>query len=351
MDFIKDFLEKITKDKNDIYLFGAGVVADFIRTFLEEHNIDICGYIVDPEYLPENEADRYIGGKPVLVEKAIRSDVSVIVAINSLKAIPNVKLTGHIKKIYWLDLYDPISMHNLFDDDFMYENHAKLIETAKMLQDFESRRTLMLFVAQKYTGCYSKEFSRNSQYFDDDILKPSEDEIFVDCGAYNGDTITGFFNWLKQHNIMSYKKCVAFEPDGENFGELKRNLAFYKNIELYNMGAYEEKDVLHFEGEINSSSRFSDSGEFSVAVDSIDNVLNGEKATYIKMDIEGSELSALKGAKQTITKYKPKLAVCVYHKIDDLVTIPQYIKSINPEYKLYLRSYEPSPIETVLYAI
>ncbi|MBR5087841.1 MAG: FkbM family methyltransferase [Ruminiclostridium sp.] len=297
MNFISNFLETISKDKNDIYLFGAGFVADVVKKFLEENNIGFCGYLVDPEYLPENESDRYIDGKPVITDKDLSSDVSVIVAVNPEKFIPNIKITGFIKKLYWLDFNGPFLLntkYNLFDDDYMYENHTKLIDTAKMLQDFESRRTLMMFVAQKYAGCYFKDYSHNPEYFDDDILCPNEDEVFIDCGAYNGDSTLGFLKWLKQNNINSYKKCIAFEPDNKNFEEMKRNLAFYKDIELYNIGTHERKDVLHFAGDNKTASRFAEIGGVSVTVDSIDNILKGEKATYIKMDIEGSELSALK---------------------------------------------------------
>lgn len=69
------------------------------------------------------------------------------------------------------------------------------------------------------------------------------------------------------------------------------------------------------------------------------------------MDIEGSELMALKGAEQTIRRFKPKLAICVYHRVEDLITIPQYIKSLNPDYNLYFRKYWPNAVDAVLYAI
>ena len=83
----------------------------------------------------------------------------------------------------------------------------------------------------------------------------------------------------------------------------------------------------------------------------IDDVLYKEKVSFIKMDIEGSELAALKGCKKIITRNNPKLAICVYHKSEDLIEIPKFILSINPNYKLFLRNYAPSATETVLYAI
>lgn len=73
--------------------------------------------------------------------------------------------------------------------------------------------------------------------------------------------------------------------------------------------------------------------------------------TFIKMDIEGSELEALKGAKETIKQFKPKLAICVYHKKEDLLEIPQYILSLNPGYKLFLRNAASIPTDVVLYAL
>lgn len=78
---------------------------------------------------------------------------------------------------------------------------------------------------------------------------------------------------------------------------------------------------------------------------------NIEKVDFIKLDIEGSELACLTGAKETIQKFKPKLAVCVYHKDIDFTTIPQVIKQLVPEYNLYLDHYTDCAFETILYAI
>lgn len=86
-------------------------------------------------------------------------------------------------------------------------------------------------------------------------------------------------------------------------------------------------------------------------MDSLDNLLQGRLVTFIKMDIEGSELKALMGAKETIRKYKPKLAICLYHKKEDILEIPLYVKELLPEYKLYIRHHCNKHGETVLYAM
>jgi hypothetical protein len=117
-------------------------------------------------------------------------------------------------------------------------------------------------------------------------------------------------------------------------------------------GTWNEKTILKFSENGTVGSVISSEGAIQIEVDTIDNVLSGEGATYIKMDIEGAELPSLIGAKETIRNYKPKLAISVYHKHDDLLTIPKYIKSVNSSYKFYLRvHYKPYFNDLVLYAI
>ncbi|MBQ4363823.1 MAG: FkbM family methyltransferase [Oscillospiraceae bacterium] len=98
-------------------------------------------------------------------------------------------------------------------------------------------------------------------------------------------------------------------------------------------------------------STFSDDGNGDLTdVKKLDDILKDEKPTLIKMDIEGAELDTLIGAENTIRKYKPKLAVCIYHKIEDIITIPKYLHSLVPEYKFRVRQHSCSMLETVLYA-
>jgi len=79
--------------------------------------------------------------------------------------------------------------------------------------------------------------------------------------------------------------------------------------------------------------------------------VSDEPVTYIKMDIEGAELNALKGAANTIKKNKPRLAICVYHKPEDILEIPVFLSELVPSYQFYLRHHSQYYIETVLYAV
>lgn len=189
----------------------------------------------------------------------------------------------------------------------------------------------------------------DKQYFENNLILPQENEIFVDAGCFNCETSLLFKKWSNG----KYEKIYAFEPDRSNYEKCKKVIKQenIKNIELFNAGLWNKKEVLHFNSEANSSSRIIENGDYNVNVISLDEVLNGEKATFIKMDIEGAELEALKGAKKTIVTYRPRLAICIYHKPEDILEIPLYLQSLVPDYKFYIRHYSNHAIETVLYAI
>jgi hypothetical protein len=63
------------------------------------------------------------------------------------------------------------------------------------------------------------------------------------------------------------------------------------------------------------------------------------------------ELEALKGAEKTIRRYKPKLAICLYHRREDFIEIPLFIKELVPEYKFFMRHYSDYAYDTILYAV
>lgn len=189
----------------------------------------------------------------------------------------------------------------------------------------------------------------NGSYFDSTIFEPSPNEIFVDAGAYQGETAIEFSNWCP-----NFEKIYCFEPDAKNFKILNANLqqANLTNIECHNMGLLDHKCKLHFErcGDDGTGSHITENGTTTINVDALDNILNGRPVTYIKMDIEGSELDALEGAKTTIITYKPKLAICIYHKPEDIYTIPLYLLSLVPEYRFKIRHYSSYAYDTILYA-
>ena len=125
----------------------------------------------------------------------------------------------------------------------------------------------------------------------------------------------------------------------------------FANVSLIKTGLSDNKGTMKFVAGRGGGSHVGSAGDTTIAIESLDMMNIPEKITFIKMDIEGSELEALKGAKNIIKKDQPKLAICVYHKPEDIIDIPLYIKSLVPEYQLYLRHYSGMSGETVLYAV
>jgi len=220
--------------------------------------------------------------------------------------------------------------------------------------EYKSQKAFEEYLDQKIAGIYEKQYTGN-QYFDNEIIRFGEDEVFVDCGSFTGDTVEMFISNLKKLKIEKWKQIYAIEAKKDNYERAKKNLEKYNNVVLINKGCWNYSGTHKFiEDEYsNSASAIQENGNSEIEVDTIDNIIfRGEEGvTFIKMDIEGAELNALKGAEQTIRKYKPKLAISIYHKPEDLYEIPQYIKSLVPEYKLYFRNHAPSATESVLYAV
>ncbi len=185
-----------------------------------------------------------------------------------------------------------------------------------------------------------------NEYFDKDIIQFTSNEVFVDGGAYDAQTTLEF---IKRCN--SYKKIHVFEPSIKMKNKIDKNIKEHRDVETHFIGLWKERDTLFFSSALDTGSKIAESQSSEVIeVDSIDNICSNESVTFIKLDIEGSELDALQGAKNTIKQHKPKLAICVYHKPQDIIDIPLYLKSLVPEYKLYLRHYGAGQYETVLYA-
>lgn len=156
--------------------------------------------------------------------------------------------------------------------------------------------------------------------------------MFVDIGAYTGDTIEQFCNYCQKKKIIC-KQIYAYELDAEIFECLRDNVAKMKdyNIEIYQKGIAEQDDEAN-------------------TMLCLVSALEDKKITIVKMDIEGYEWGALHGGRMSIQKWKPKMAICLYHCLEDLWRIPYFIKSLNPEYKLYLRHHSPVVWDSVLYA-
>lgn len=223
------------------------------------------------------------------------------------------------------------------------------------LEDYRSKKVLYAILSNWYQFDFetlNTSIEKNyPHYFDLDIVKCSKDEVFVDLGAYTGDTILDF---LYHYGTDQYKKIYAYEITEDSFQALIANTNHYANIECQNKAVSNQKGTLYVgKSDIDySANTIRDEGEIEVESVLIDEEIK-EPITMIKMDIEGSEQKALLGCKRHIKEDTPKLLMSVYHNHEDLYKIPRMIDEMNPNYHYYLRYYGNNifPTEIVLIAI
>jgi FkbM family methyltransferase len=235
------------------------------------------------------------------------------------------------------------------------------VETIDCLVKYRTtrRKTHLYKVAEVAyrTYTFSKDLPplkyRSSQYFPD-ILNLSENEVFVDVGAYIGDTLFSFV----EHTSGQFKKIIVFEALESNVEQLRQNINASSvdtgKIDIYGVGLDSEcKEVLFTDN--GSGSRVDKTSTIPAKLVVFDDFLSEEErsqVTFVKMDIEGAEREALRGMAKTITSYHPKLAICIYHLPDDWWIIPSYIQQLYPAYHFFVRQHEVRfGSETVLYAI
>lgn len=218
------------------------------------------------------------------------------------------------------------------------------------LSDSKSKEVLVHIMMARLTNDwkYYKMCCDNSEkgYFDKEIFQLMPEQVVVDGGGYDGDTFERFCHFYGKDYV---KHWYFYEPDALNMQKAQKLLNNEKGIIFRKAGLSDTCGKIHFAQTGTVGSKCSESGKESIDVVSIDEDIE-EKVTFIKLDIEGKELDALKGAKKQITENTPILAICLYHKKNDILELTEYIKEINPSYKLYIRHYSESHWDTILYA-
>lgn len=315
-----------------------------------------------------------------------------------------------------VDFIDTRVCHISYQETSNYfkQNKNRIKKIMSKLSDDKSREVYKNII--KYRSTHNRKYLKGivdkDQYFEKDIIKLGDDEIFVDCGAYDGDTARTFLDNLPNKN--KFKEIVVLEPEPNNYKRLvnwlsslyddvgdclktkdgvqnmscctgasdenhvkvdknstessevmdkveidshsKASLRQYVGggngrIKCLNVGTWDKEATLSFKANDWGASALNENGNTTVKVDALDNILSDKAVTFIKMDVEGAELASLKGAQKVISSNLPTLAICIYHSDTDMIDIPEYIMGKYPSYSLYIRHYSYRFNETVLYAV
>jgi FkbM family methyltransferase len=297
------------------------------------------------------------GRKVEPVESLERLDRSIPVVIASHRALKlrrRLAAMGFatVAPFMTLQLLDPqrfpphMFHERLLED--LVESLPRLRRLGESLGDDRSREVLAAVIGYRLSGepADLEPIIDWELYGAGELLEYGPNEVYVDGGSFDGDSIRLFIERVGGR----YERIIGFEPDPKTFARLKANFASEPRVRPYNAGLHRAGAVLRFDDAGTRGSILVESGGITVPVVSLDEIMQGHRTTYVKMNIEGAELDALQGAAQTLRRWKPKLAISSYHRADHLWRVAETIREIEPRYSVFLRQHDGGIIETVTYA-
>lgn len=323
--------DNLKNSNKPVVLYGMGLGAEKIMDTLAQYGVEVDDIFASDEFV---RGHSFRGFKVLKYSEVCEKydDFNVVLCFASRldDVISKISEINKEHTVYAPDV--PVAGGGLFSREFIAENEDKFDFVYEHLADEESKRVYLDILSFKISGKIEyllNSFVDKSKVYSD-ILKLTDNESIVDLGAYDGDTIREFM--LATNG--KYKNITALEPDAKNYKKLVKNTEGMDNLTLLNMGAWNEKDTLIFSTKAGRNSKLSAEG-VSVEVTDIDSL--HLSPSFIKMDIEGSELKALSGMEQTVKTYRPKLYVCAYHRNEDLFALPIKILELDDSYKIYFR--------------
>lgn len=335
-----------------VAIYGAGFVGTWAHKYLVSHGAKVTCYIDrDPA-----KHGNYIGGLCVVSPDSKHAHNENALLIAARHAVPEVTS----------EMSSPERLCISVDAYFVIKNYTRLVEVRdQFLSDPQSVETFNALLMTMLTGStkHCRAVMVKDMYFCLPEFSGNFDEVFVDAGAFVGDSVERFI-W---DNLGTFRHIYAFEPGKRQYAAMKQRLerlagewAFnLETVSLVNagLGMKRGRMACTFENDYplrhgltalddesgNTQDNFSD-------IFSLDDYLLGRNVTLLKADVEGMEMDLLRGAKDTILRCRPRLAICAYHYPTDLHEIAEYIRSLVPEYKFSLRQHAPIFGDFVLYA-
>jgi FkbM family methyltransferase len=347
-----------------IYVYGTGSFAKRLSSAYAKLGVKTLSHLEFNE-IGNNDLPTVT---PNSISETLRENSNVVIGLGN--AYANIKKISQSLVDLKFNIINPveaakqlfsngISFNNywLTGDISLYDGASKEIKQARdLLADKKSLDLFDSIIAYRKTG--NPFILRESDpvheiYTPNDLPWINRNECLVnvvDAGAFDGDTLIHFTE-LK-YCIISW---ICLEPNPNNFKMLAINTMKSNSGNIINLplGAWDRTQMLRMditEG-VNTSSAISKNGQTLIPAISIDDMLSGSKTTLIKMDIEGAEFKALEGARNTIAKHTPYLAISTYHTPDHMWSLILLIQRLTPKYRFYLRTYCEQTFETVLYCV
>jgi FkbM family methyltransferase len=368
---MKSNLEKILSniqpynlDEYTVVVFGAGNTSLLYQKCFEREGIHPAYYIDNSE---AKQGTVFQGVPVISVEKLVSLQQTFSKPFLVIICTANIAVCNQIQS-----QLEKCELTYTTVDAFVFKKNAEKIKAVcDSLEDDFSKDVYIRMIQSRINNIpVSESLVSNDQYFLlPRFLERSEKEVFVDLGAYVGDSIEQYIN--KKSGV--FKKIYAFEPDELNFSGLKHRATRLKNEWVFSdnkltlvdggVGSKTERIYLPPPPPVSNAENSLGSAKLGanlinndkidgteVMIYAMDDYFKEQKVSFIKADIESYELDMLCGAEAVIKRDRPLLAVCIYHNASDMFTIPLFIKELYSDYKLKIRQHSYNYDETVLYA-
>ena len=347
-----EFAKQLEEAGGKIVLYGAGNLGRKAIAALRNNGIKPVAFADNDVLLQgrrvegilvfslEAAAERWRSNALFVVTTFLPHQGGVQSRLNDLVSL-GCKNTSTFLQLGWK--YDGVLPHFAADVPSRLLSHSsELSGVATLWGDAVSAETFRQALAWRLRACFSAIGSPiPEQYFPSDILRPITDEVFLDGGAFDGDTM--------RSAPWPFSKILAVEPDPISAAALRDSK--HQHADVYEVLLGKEMGTARFDGNGTMASSRSIKGTLERRVVTLDALTAREKPTFIKLDIEGDEFDALQGGKSMLQRRQPVVAVCAYHRPEDIWTIPLFLQTILPRHKMFLRAHAWDGFELVIYAI
>ena len=319
---IEVYADKI-KHGSHCLVYGAGKAGHYLAMRFKNFGVKIDAFIESDESFADLEA------------KMDKTQSICIDELTGIRIIPEKEL--HENKSAYSDKTVVISYPNM-----------------QVANDIKKRLCDGVGIKEENIAMRLFDWRNNSaQYFD--FFDPGENEVFVDCGCYDGGSCYRFVGWCGQ---KGYEHIYSFEADPKNYEKCKALLEPLGKCELFHYGTAKEREKVYF-----ASKAFEDSciiseeeaqkrnfeGAEMIETVALDEVLAGKRITFLKMDVEGAEYDALLGAETLIKENRPRMAISIYQKPEDFIILADLVLKMHSDYKISFRHYGLDELETIMY--
>ncbi len=359
----QDLWEYLKSQTRPIWLYGMGDGALKVMDAMAQHGLKAEGVFASDNFARDKifcgyQIHKYSDVKTMYQPKgfiillcfaAFRDDLYPVILDISAQ-----------QELYAPDVPVVYDGGRVFTLNYVKEHETQLMQVYDMLADEQSRQVFRDVLCYKCTGKveYLDRCTTDMDEVYENLIQPQNSDVYVDLGAYNGDTVTEFLT----HLGGNCSKVIALEPDARNYKKLCAQVELlqeqYDKTEFMSVhaGAHSHEDVMQFAATTGRSGKLNALDKPKKTVDvrvcAVDDLLAGQRADVIKLDVEGAEREALMGCEKTIVTYRPRLMVSAYHRNEDLFALPLQIQAMQPSYKVYLRHHRYIPAwETCYYFV